>query len=204
VTPSRAGERRQRRSNSNLTEEAKRAAAAEIAHRVGGDPELTKPFAQMPQSPKRAGRRRSRPDPEETGEAPAVEEPSNTQLQDRPPDTDPHGLTAEQQRRMSRTEEMDQWPTQSLIDGKELDGTSGGFDSGKTRVGAQAYVESSRRVLEPPANELRASQAVRVIVWRGPDGVHVAPAGTKVAAITVEAILVGLDPNADLATWLKG
>jgi hypothetical protein len=43
---------------------------------------------------------------------------------------------------------------------------------------------------------------MRVIVWRGPDGVHVAPQGTTVSAITVDALLVALDPSADLASWL--
>jgi hypothetical protein len=43
---------------------------------------------------------------------------------------------------------------------------------------------------------------MRVVVWRGPDGVHVAPHGTSVAAITVDAMLVALDPSADLASWL--
>jgi hypothetical protein len=49
---------------------------------------------------------------------------------------------------------------------------------------------------------LQASQAVRVVVWRSADGVHVAPHGTKVNAIAVEAMLVALDPSADLAAWL--
>ena len=49
---------------------------------------------------------------------------------------------------------------------------------------------------------LRASQALRVVVWRGADGLHVAPRGTRVAAISVDAILVALDPLTDLAGWL--
>ncbi|MBX3260646.1 MAG: hypothetical protein KF782_13215 [Labilithrix sp.] len=46
------------------------------------------------------------------------------------------------------------------------------------------------------------SQAVRVVVWRDAHGVHVAPAGTVVSAITVDAVLVALEPNADLTAWL--
>ncbi|MBX3208194.1 MAG: hypothetical protein KF764_24315 [Labilithrix sp.] len=46
------------------------------------------------------------------------------------------------------------------------------------------------------------SQAVRVVVWRDANGVHVAPAGTVVSAITVDAVLVALEPNADLTAWL--
>jgi hypothetical protein len=51
---------------------------------------------------------------------------------------------------------------------------------------------------------LRPSQALRVVVWRAVDGVHVAPQGTRVAAISIDAVLVALDPSADLAAWLSG
>ncbi len=47
------------------------------------------------------------------------------------------------------------------------------------------------------------SQAVRVLVWRDVNGVHVAPAGTLVGAITCEAMLVALDPSTDLTAWLS-
>ena len=61
-------------------------------------------------------------------------------------------------------------------------------------------------VLEEPEDAdteaLGASQAVRVVVWRGADGLHVAPRGTRVSAISVDAILVALDPLTDLAGWL--
>jgi hypothetical protein len=56
------------------------------------------------------------------------------------------------------------------------------------------------KVAEP---SLRPSQAMRVIVWRAADGVHVAPHGTHVSAIAVDAVLVALDPTADLAAWLS-
>ncbi len=98
-------------------------------------------------------------------------------------------------RRLAHADEIDQWPTQSLQH-DEL----GGSDEQHTRIGVPAYTGNPRR----PAEDLRASQAVRVVVWRGPDGVHVAPAGTTVSAITVDALLVALDPGADLAAWLKG
>lgn len=57
----------------------------------------------------------------------------------------------------------------------------------------------------PPAGDsaVRPSQAVHVIVWRDAAGVHVAPAGTVVSSITVDAMLVALDPNADLSAWLE-
>jgi hypothetical protein len=56
---------------------------------------------------------------------------------------------------------------------------------------------------EPHDPGLLTSQAVRVVVWRDGSGVHVAPAGTVVSAITVEAVLVALEPNADLTAWLS-
>jgi hypothetical protein len=49
---------------------------------------------------------------------------------------------------------------------------------------------------------ITTSQAVRVVVWRDANGVHVAPAGTVVSAITVDAMLVALEPSADLTAWL--
>lgn len=98
---------------------------------------------------------------------------------------------------------MDAWPTQSL---------SGEDDAAdeKTRIGVPAYAASARIASEGFASSmgnepsLRASQAVRVVVWRAADGVHVAPHGTLVSAISVDAVLVALDPSADLAAWLSG
>jgi hypothetical protein len=56
---------------------------------------------------------------------------------------------------------------------------------------------------EPHDPGIVTSQAVRVVVWRDPNGVHVAPAGTVVSSITVDAVLVALEPNADLTAWLS-
>jgi hypothetical protein len=100
-------------------------------------------------------------------------------------------------------EDLDAWPTQSLM-GDDFDD-----DSQHTRIGTPAYREGAQRAsarpaaLPPVLAPLVMSQAVRVVVWRGADGVHVAPAGTQVAAIGVEAILVATDPLADLAAWLS-
>lgn len=58
----------------------------------------------------------------------------------------------------------------------------------------------------PPAVHdagIQTSQAVRVVVWRDANGVHVAPAGTVVSAITIEAVLVALQGGADLTAWLS-
>ena len=43
----------------------------------------------------------------------------------------------------------------------------------------------------------------KIVVWRDANGVHVAPAGTMVSAITVDAVLVALEPSADLTAWLS-
>ena len=77
-----------------------------------------------------------------------------------------------------------------------------------TSLGVAAYEAHARRASEAAPGlksgdpALRPSQAVRVVVWRASDGVHVAPQGTRVAAISVDAILVALDPLADLSGWL--
>lgn len=100
------------------------------------------------------------------------------------------------------------WPTQSLS-GEDLPDDS----QEKTRIGVPAYEASAKMASEasdqastPSLGEtpLRAAQALRVVVWRTPDGVRVAPHGTHVSAITVDAVLVALDPAADLAAWLSG
>ena len=112
--------------------------------------------------------------------------------------------------RVPSTEEMDGWPTQAL------EGDVSFEDSPKTTIGTRAYVERAltasapppapstreNRISAHPATPVKPSQAVRVVVWRGPDGVHIAPYGTTVSAISLDALLVALDPSADLSTWL--
>jgi hypothetical protein len=112
--------------------------------------------------------------------------------------------------------ESDPWPAGAL----------GGNDASeppdeKTRIGVPAYEASAKLATETTSEEspppvlsaaphgpadslLRPSQAMRVVVWRAVDGVHVAPQGTRVAAISVDAVLVALDPGTDLAAWLSG
>jgi hypothetical protein len=98
------------------------------------------------------------------------------------------------------TDDIDGWPTATLS-GDEMDPPDE-----KTRIGVPAYASNARYEPPPRAVEpaLQASQALRVVVWRAMDGVHVAPAGTRVSAISVDALLVALDPGADLAAWLSG
>ncbi len=55
--------------------------------------------------------------------------------------------------------------------------------------------------LEAP--KLKTSQAVRVVLWRDGSGVHIAPHGTVVSAITIDAMVVAIHPDADLASWLS-
>jgi hypothetical protein len=107
----------------------------------------------------------------------------------------------------ARTDEIDAWPTQSsLAHDEHVDDAP----DEKTRIGVPAYEASAKMATEvqsTPSLEdtpLRVAQAIRVVVWRTAEGVRVAPHGTHVAAITVDAILVALDPSADLAAWLSG
>ncbi|MFO0739297.1 MAG: hypothetical protein U0270_25600 [Labilithrix sp.] len=67
---------------------------------------------------------------------------------------------------------------------------------------AAAPANTSRNAVEPHDPGVVTTQAVRVVLWRDGNGVHVAPAGTVVSAITVDAVLVALDSNADLTAWL--
>jgi hypothetical protein len=153
-----------------------------------------------PHAPEPRRRRASRPSFDEATPpvAPVIPPADPTPL----PETPRPEAIAEAAAAVQRTDEMDAWPTQSRA-GDDLADPS----DEKTRIGVPAYEASAKLItegtlepLESPA--LRPSQALRVVVWRAADGVHVAPAGTRVGAITVEAVLVALDPAADLASWL--
>ncbi len=99
-------------------------------------------------------------------------------------------------RHPSIAEEIDAWPTQA-ISGEEF---------AESNVAALVAALPPMRPREPSKHpmdpDLLATQAVRVVVWRTPDGVRVAPAGTVVSAIACDAVLVALDPTADLSAWL--
>lgn len=80
-------------------------------------------------------------------------------------------------------------------------------EENKTRLATRAYessdkMEAAKPVLPEVAVQSRPSQAVRVVVWRNAEGVHVAPYGTHVSAISFDAMLVAMDPSADFASWL--
>jgi hypothetical protein len=165
-----------------------------------------------PPEPRRRGRG-SRPEPEEVTPLAAQAVPPSEPTPAPERETVPGDvITAAQS---APTEEMDAWPTQSLVGDDLADPPDE-----KTRIGVPAYEASAKLASEasviaplaplaspPQASSdpaLRPSQAVRVVVWRASDGVHVAPQGTRVAAISVDAVLVALDPSADLAAWLSG
>ena len=100
--------------------------------------------------------------------------------------------------------DAESWPTESmgaeelekLHDSEQVYGTE------RTRIGQPAY-----RPSDPPPGqnvEFKASQAVHVIVWRDGDGrLRVAPRGTTVSAVTIEALLVAPSPDVDLLAWLS-
>ncbi|HEX7603427.1 MAG TPA: hypothetical protein VF316_17530, partial [Polyangiaceae bacterium] len=89
----------------------------------------------------------------------------------------------------------DAWPTEAI---KGADMPS--FEHERTRIGAAAYHSESE---ERPVSGPRPSQAIRVVLYRAADGtLRLAPAGTEVSAVTVEAMLVAMDPEVELRTWL--
>jgi hypothetical protein len=148
------------------------------------------------QQPRRRGRA-SRPAAEEV--TPLAPEPAPA------PSSRPLPIPAS-----ARTDEIDAWPTQTKLPPDDPDDLPDAPDE-KTRIGVPAYEASARMATEaqstPTLGEdtpLRPAQAIRVVVWRTADGVRVAPHGTQVNAITVDAVLVALDPSADLVAWLSG
>jgi hypothetical protein len=95
------------------------------------------------------------------------------------------------------------WATNPTTDDDEVEE--------KTRVGTLRYRAGVETAQERPSREkldtdggLQVTQAVRVVVWRAADGVHVAPKGARVGALTVEAVLVAIDGSTDLGAWLTG
>jgi hypothetical protein len=202
---------------------SKAAGAAPTPSRVGANaPSLPRPGQKSPTPPrvqpagpqsKRGGRRSSPSFTDETtlpgitGEATRPRRLSATNETKKrgrlsKPSADETGSSPMTSRNPSSTEDLEAWPAHgSISDVIEEDD-----DVQHTRIGAPAYRQGAERASSragAPFAPLVMSQAVRVVVWRGPDGVHVAPAGTQVAAIGVEAILVATDPVADLAAWLS-
>ena len=113
--------------------------------------------------------------------------------------------------------EWDKSPTQNLVhDSRDVP-----MDEGdrKTTVGVVAPSVTQQRAapaslppraapratpsIVPHDDSIKTSQAIRVVVWRDANGVHVAPEGTVVSAIKIDAMLVALEPTADLTAWLS-
>lgn len=126
-------------------------------------------------------------------------------------------VQAERAQRHKSVAEWDASPTQNLT-GEEMDHNINVGDRATTAFAMPAAIAPVPAPTapaarpppgpRPPANtvhdpEIQTSQAVRVIVWRDANGVHIAPAGTVVSALTIDAVLVALEPSADLTAWLS-
>ncbi len=79
-------------------------------------------------------------------------------------------------KRPSRTDEIDDWKTESL-----------------SNADLSALIAAEGATV-------RASQAVRVVVWRDDSGLRVAPQGAVAPADAITAVLTALEPEADLVT----
>jgi hypothetical protein len=96
----------------------------------------------------------------------------------------------EAKRRTSRTDEIDAWPTEVLA-----------ADAVPQSLGLDAMAEQGRVAASLAPFVVRASQAVRVLVWRAADGsVRVATEADATAPLgdTIEATVTALDPGDDL------
>ena len=127
-------------------------------------------------------------------------------------------VEATRHERERSAEEWDASPTQNLT-GDDMDhmnhGDHGDIAEGDRKTTAFAIPISVQLPASAPAPTprppmptvhdpgIQVSQAVRVVVWRDGTGVHVAPAGTVVSSITIDAVLVVLEPSADLTAWLS-
>lgn len=205
VLPSRAAAERpkpRRRSRENLDQEARAAgvvetaplpavddATADRALRASDPLEQTATFA-VPIVNRQ--KRRMRSDPEPTVVA-------------RLEDLQPH--------RDKSAAEWDASPTENLT-GDDMDHMNVGDRQTAFAMPAQppppvvAAPMSPMSPIRPPQSTvhdpaIQTSQAVRVVVWRDANGVHVAPAGTVVSSITIDAVLVVLEEGADLTAWLS-
>ena len=166
-------------------------------------------------------KRRSRDNLEVTAVGTAIEVPSPTTRSQRRSRLEPdptvitrlEDLVAAERtnERQKSTAEWDASPTQNMS-GDEMDHNIDVGDRATTAFAFPAPPLPSPSKLPPAARPpvvtvhdpaIHTSQAVRVVVWRDASGVHIAPAGTVVSAITIDAMLVALEPSADLTAWLS-
>jgi len=97
--------------------------------------------------------------------------------------------------RVPPAEEDDDWDEDTDTNTKSLSTTAA--------VPISPDSSSSVDLSQLEAPRLKTSQAVRVVLWRDGSGVHIAPHGTVVSAITIDAMVVAIHPDADLASWLS-
>lgn len=90
------------------------------------------------------------------------------------------------------------WPTQT--NSKSSDAVRAEVERVRR---ASAAPPAADATLVPDPNAPQPTQALRVTLLRTPDGIRIAPFGSKVQAMSLDAILVALDPSTDLASWLK-
>lgn len=199
VTPLRA----RRKSNANLDAEA-RAARLERQTPPSGTPAATmRSIGDEPSAP--------------TVEVPAIDEKAARELLTREIARKKRRSRPDGRARMpSTTDEWDAFPTQSLT-GDELATITGTNEHKlpppapppkKSDVPARTSVvpvsaAASAHDDDGATPPLIATQAIRVVLWKDAQGVHVAPAGTVVSAITVDALVVALDPAADISAWFE-
>ena len=216
VLPNRTAPKPRRRSRDNLDNEARAAGVIETAPLRAVDGETaertleetgkgddTAAFAHEKPTANGRARRRSRPEPDPT----VVRRLEDLVAATAPAPASPREKSAA---------EWDASPTQNLT-GEEMDHMSAEGDRKTTafalhvpplapedvpaRVPERPPVRAPQATVHDP--EIQTTQAVRVVVWRDASGVHVAPAGTVVSSITIDAVLVVLEQGADLTAWLS-
>jgi hypothetical protein len=101
----------------------------------------------------------------------------------------------ESHRRSSRTDEIDAWPTDVLAG-----------DQVPPSLGLDAMARAAQKAAGKP--DVRSSQAVRVLVWRAPDGsvrvtAHGDAAATSGLGDAIEATVTALEPGADLVALFR-
>jgi hypothetical protein len=151
--------------------------------------------------------------PPKTVAKPTLERPKTTRMvttKAKADDTAKRGAIRAKQRSSPSVEELtdadvappdaDAWPTESMGQ-TDLDALGDVYGQERTRIGALPYRPGAEPVDGPT---FRASQAVHVVIWRDADGtLRMAPKGTPVSAVTIEALLVAPGPDVDLLAWLS-
>ena len=187
-----------RRSRENLEAEAHAAAVVETAPQTAIDGET-------------ADRALSALDGDDTVVGGAALPLASRPARRRPPDGEATVVVRPEEIKGPREKSAEEWdasPTQNLS-GDEMDQHLSADGDRKTAFAVPAPlppavpppVRASQVTVHDP--EIQTTQAVRVVVWRDANGVHVAPAGTVVSAIKIDAVLVVLEEGADLTAWLS-